>query len=95
MNRRFFGILSLSALLLTAFFALSQAEAAMRERQDGAATCGFCNGTGADPEAPWHRFAGRPCRQCGGTGIHQPGGTGRHFVAPADERPAAVVREFG
>ena len=31
MNRRFFGILSLSTLLLTAFFALSQAEAAMRE----------------------------------------------------------------
>ena len=96
MNHRFRVMFSLSALLLTAFLFLSHAEGATRERQDGAATCAFCNGTGADPEAPWHRSAAKPCRQCGGTGIDQPNRTGRGVIVSDDgERPSGSLREFG
>ena len=55
MNRSVWAGLLLGGLLLTAFFALSRAEAATCERQDGMGTCAFCNGTGVDPGAPWHR----------------------------------------
>jgi hypothetical protein len=96
MKRTLWASLLLGGLLLTAFFALSRAEAATRERQDGAGTCAFCNGSGVDPEAPWHRFASRPCRQCGGTGIHQPSRVGRQGVVASDDgRPTGALREFG
>jgi len=81
--------------LLAGLFALSRAEAATPERQDGAGTCAFCNGTGVAPEAPWHRLAGRLCRPCGGTGDRQPGRVGRSSVVSSDERPAGAIREFG
>jgi hypothetical protein len=81
--------------LLVVFFAPSRAEAATLQRQDGAGTCAVCNGTGVAPEAPWHRLAGRLCRQCGGTGDRQPGCVGRASVVSSDERPAGAIREFG
>ena len=81
--------------LLTASLAASRAQAATCDRQDGMGTCAFCNGTGVDPEAPWHRLVGRPCRQCGGTGIHQPGVRKVASGALADDRPTARIREFG
>ncbi len=85
----------LGGLLLTVFFALSRAEAATCERQAGAGTCAFCNGTGVDPEAPWHRFASRPCRQCGGSGMHQPRAIGRGVIISDDgERPSGSLRGF-
>ncbi len=95
MKRTVWAGLLLSGLLLTAFFAWSRAEAATCGRQDGAGTCAFCNGTGVDPEAPWHRLVGRPCRQCGGTGMHPPGAGKAGIVALSDERPTASIREFG
>ena len=80
--------------LLVVFFALSRAEAATPERQDGAGTCAFCNGTGVTPQCPWHRLANRPCRPCDGRGVSQPGDGERGSVARADVCAGAFVREY-
>ena len=95
MKPRFWAGLSFSALLMTALFALSRAEAATCDRQEGAAACSFCSGTGANAPGLWLRLTSQPCRPCGGTGIHQPDRAERDSIAPADECSGAFVREYG